>query len=214
MSLWCFPSSFSSIQLTVWRCCWRISRCGGHLGYLNGRILAILNLWISMSLRCLPSSFGSIQLTVWEEMSFEEFQNGHGGHLGYPNRTILAILNLYVAPMLPIKFRLNLTYGLGDVVWRISRWPTWWPSWIQEWNDFRNSESRCHCDASHKVFSSIRLTVWEEMPFEEFEDGRHGSHLEYRNGTISAILNLHVAQCLPLSFSSIQLIVLEERLKM
>ena len=44
-------------------------------------------------------------------------------HLGYLNRTILTILNFYVAPMPPIKFRLNLIYGLGDVVWRISRWP-------------------------------------------------------------------------------------------
>ena len=32
---------------------------------------------------------------VWEEMSFEEFQDGHhGGHLGYLNGRILAILNL------------------------------------------------------------------------------------------------------------------------
>ena len=71
-----------------------------------------------MLLRCLLSSFGSIQPTVWEEMSFEEFQDGrHGGHLGYQNGTILAILNLYNAPMTPIKFGLNLTYGLGgDVV--------------------------------------------------------------------------------------------------
>ena len=39
----------------------------------------------------------------------------------------LAILNLYVTQMPPIKFWLNLTYCLEDVVWRISRW---WPSWI------------------------------------------------------------------------------------
>ena len=32
------------------------------------------------------------------------------------------------------------------------------------------------------------------MPFEEFQDGCHGGHLEFRNGTILAILNLHVAQ--------------------
>ena len=33
------------------------------------------------------------------------------------NGTILAILNLYVTPMPPIKFQLNLTFGLGgDVV--------------------------------------------------------------------------------------------------
>ena len=59
-----------------------------------------------------------------EELSFEEFQDGNrGGHLGYRNGMILAILNLYVTVMPPISF------------------------------------------------GSIRLTVWEEMPFEEFQDG-------------------------------------------
>ena len=47
-------------------------------------------------------------------MSFEEFQDG--GHLVYRNGTILAILNLYVARIPPIKFWLNQTYGLEDVV--------------------------------------------------------------------------------------------------
>ena len=104
----------------------------------------------SLSLRCFPSNFGTIQLTVWE-MSFEEF---HGGRLGYRNGTILAILNLYVAPMPPIKFRLNPTYGFGgDVVKRLSRWPPWRPSWIPERNDFSNSESLCCSDASHRVLA-------------------------------------------------------------
>ena len=50
-------------------------------------------------------------------MSLEEFQDGrHGGDLGYRNETILTILNLYNAPMPPIKFLLNLTYGLGEDV--------------------------------------------------------------------------------------------------
>ena len=178
-------------------------------------------------------------------MSFEEFQDGRrGGHLGYWNRTILAILNLYVVPMPPIKFQLNLTYGFeGNVIWRISRWP---PSWISEWNGFSNSESPCHCDASHQVlaqsdlqfgrchlknfkmaaivassdigmerfsnseslslycfplsFSSIRLTVWEEMSFKEFQDGCHGGHLGHRNRMILTILNLHIATMPPTKF--------------
>ena len=47
-------------------------------------------------------------------MSFEGFQDSHhGSYLGYQNGIILAILNLYNAPIPPIKFRLNLTYGLG-----------------------------------------------------------------------------------------------------
>ena len=39
---------------------------------------------ISMLPKCLPSSFGSIRVTIWEQMSFEDFKDGHcGGHLGY-----------------------------------------------------------------------------------------------------------------------------------
>ena len=72
-------------------------------------------------------------------MSFEEIQDGRHR---YWNGTSLAILNLYVAPMFPIKFRLNLTYGFGgDIVGRISRWPPWRPSWISERNNFSNSKS-------------------------------------------------------------------------
>ena len=39
-------------------------------------------------------------------------------------------------------------------------------------------------------FRSIQLNVWDEMSFEEFQDG---GHLGYQNGTILAILNLYVA---------------------
>ena len=46
---------------------------------------------------------------VLEEMSFDEFQDGH--HLGFWNKTISEILHRYAAPMPPIKFHLNPTYG-------------------------------------------------------------------------------------------------------
>ena len=85
--------------------------------------------------------------------------------------------------MTPIKFRLNLTYGLGDVVGRISRWPQWRPSWILE------PESLCHCVDSHQVLAQSHLQFGRFF-FEEFQDGHHGGHLGYRNGTILAILNL------------------------
>ena len=60
--------------------------------------------------------------------------------------------------MLPIKFRVNLTYGLGgDVVWKISRRSPWRPSWISERDDFSNSKSLCHSDASHQVSAQSNL---------------------------------------------------------
>ena len=75
----------------------------------------------------------------------------------------------------------------------------WRSSWISEQNDFSNFESLCHCDVSHEVLAHSDM-VWEEMWFEEFQDGHHGSHLGYRNGTISAILNLHVTVMPPIKF--------------
>ena len=160
-----------------------------------------------MSLRCLPS-FGSIRLMVWEELSLEEFYDDrHGGHLEDPSRTILAILNLYVTRMPPIKFQLCLTYCLGgDVVWSISRWPPWQLSWISEWNDFSNSESLCHCGASHQVFAQSNM-VWEKMLYEEFQDG-------IGTERFSEFWLSKLPQCLPVSFNSIQLMILEEMSKM
>ena len=38
------------------------------------------------------------------------------------------------------------------------------------------------------------------MSFEEFQAGRHGSHLGYWNRSILAILNLYVAQMPPVKF--------------
>ena len=42
--------------------------------------------------------------------------------------------------------------------------------------------------------------VWEEMLFEEFQDGRHGGHLGYLNRRILAILNLCVTVMTPIKF--------------
>ena len=52
--------------------------------------------------------------------------------------------------------------------------------------------------------------VLEEMSSEEFQDGRHGGHLGYRNGMTLPILNLCLTVMLPLSFSSIGLTAWEK----
>ena len=78
---------------------------------------------------------------------------------------------------------------------RFSRWPPRRPFCIAKRNDFSNSESLCRSDASHQ-----QLMVWEEMSFEEFQDGRHDGHLEYQNGTILAILNFYASPMPPIKF--------------
>ena len=93
------------------------------------------------------------------------------------------ILNLYVAPMSPIKFQLNLTYGLGgDVICRISRWPPW-QSWMSDWNDFSNSESLCHCDASHQLLAQSDLRF-----------GRRRRLKNFKMAAVVAILDIRTEQ--------------------
>ena len=122
-------------------------RNGCHLGYLNGTILAILNLRVTVML---PIKFLLNPTFGLGGILFEEFQDG--GHLGYLKGTILAILNLYVAAMPPIKFRLNLTW------------------------------------------------FWRRYRSKNFKMAALASHLGFRIGTILAILNLCVTVMFPIKF--------------
>ena len=142
--------------------------------------LAIRNLHVApMPPTVLPfrSRYGSKIVAAFLDIGTEQFNNS----------------NLYFALMLPIKFLLSPTYGLGggvvDVVRRISRWPLWQPPWILELNDFSNSESSCLPPS----FGLIWLTIPEQLLFEDFQDIHYGGHLRYRKETILAILNLYVA---------------------
>ena len=83
--------------------------------------------------------------------------------------------------MLPIKFRLNLTYNLGDVVYRFLRWR---PSCIKEWNNLSNSESLCRSDASHQVSAQSDLYKID------FRDSGQGGHIGFPIRTILAIFDL------------------------
>ena len=119
-----------------------------------------------------------LRLAIQNLMLFKEFQYcRHGRHLEYWNWMILAILNLQVTSMPPIKFRLSLTYGLvGDMVWRISRWPPWQP--LAYWNGTISTiliSITTQCLPSS--LSSSRFTIRERMWFEDFYDGNHSGHL-------------------------------------
>ena len=179
--MWWFPSSFGSIQLKVWEEMsfeeFQYGHHGGHLGYQNVIILAILNLcvtvmppikfrlnqtyglggdavwrisrwlpwppaWISewndfsnseYLCHCDASHpvFALSDLWFWDEMSSEEFQDGHH-----------AIL-------------------------------------ISEQNNFSNSEPLCHCDASHQVLAQSDLRF-----------GRRCRLKNFKMATMAAILDI------------------------
>ena len=84
-------------------------RRGGHLGYRNGTILAILNLCVTVMLpiKCWLNPTYSLEGDVVSRI------------LRWPpwiaERNNLAILNFYAAPMPPIKFRLNLNMVLEEI---------------------------------------------------------------------------------------------------
>ena len=166
------PSKFSSIRLTVrnrWWPSWILERNE----FSNPNSLSHPNAY--------QSSLGSIRLTVREQTWFENFQDGHcGGHLGYRNGMNLAILNLYVAPMPPIKFQLNLTYSLGDVVWRFSKWPKWRPSWTSEWNNFSNSKHPYGPNAIHQVLAQSDLGFRSRYGLKIFKIVAHATILDSR----------------------------------
>ena len=65
-----------------------------------------------------------------------------------------------------------------------------------ERNNFSNSESLCHCDASHQVSAQADFRFGRCC----LKNFKMASHLGYRNGTILAILNLHVATMPPNKF--------------
>ena len=173
-------------------------------------------------------------------------------------RTILAILDLCAAPMPSIKFKLNLTYGLGgDVIWRISRWrpsciserndfsnseslcrsdtsyqvlaqSDLWsgrcrlknfkmarqPSWISEQNDFSNSEPLCHSDASHQVSAQSDLQFGRRCRLKNFKMAAITAILDIRMEWFYQFWISMLPQCLLLSFSSNQLMILKEMSKM
>ena len=69
-----------------------------------------------------------------------------------------------------IKALPKRTYGLEDVVWRISRWLfSAWPFLISEWDYFSYSESQCCLTHPIKFLLDTIYTGWK-MLFEEYQD--------------------------------------------
>ena len=133
-------------------------------------------------------------------MSFEELQDGHhGSHLECRNGTNLAVLNFNDSRMPPTKFQLNLTYRLGaDVVSRFSSWLPWRPSWILKRNEFGNSKSQCHPNASHHVCNLTYHSIADAVRTFSRWPPQQPSWISERN--VFNNLNLYVAPMPPIKF--------------
>ena len=93
---------------------------------------------------------------------------------------ILAIFDLQVTQMLPTKFRVNWPFSSGEEAKnRFSRWLPWRPSWFYDRHDFSYfliyKSPRCFLPS----LESTGLSVQEKKRKIDFQDGRHGGHLEF-----------------------------------
>ena len=103
--------------------------------------------------------------------------------------------------MPPTKFWLNATYHSGaDDVWRFSRWPTNGGHIRYQTRIILAFWISMSLPCLPSSLCSIHIKVWEEMSFEEFQDGPHGGHLRCWNGMNLVLLNLHVSPMPPSKF--------------
>ena len=127
--------------------------------------------------QCLPQSFSSIQLTIWEQMSFQDFQDGHhGGHPGYWNETNLAIFNLQVTQCLQTSF--------GSIRLTI-REQTWF-------EDFQDGHCGSHLRYQKGMILAILNLYDAPMPpiVSTQSDLRFGRRCDLKNFNMTAILEI------------------------
>ena len=180
---------------------------GCHLGYGNGRILAILNLCVTVMP---PIKFW---LNPTYSLGGDVLWRISRWPLGYLNRMILAILNLCLTVMPPIKFQLNRTWFGKRCHLKNFKMAAMAAILDSEWNDFSNSESLCHCNASHQVSAQSDLRFGRRCHLKYFKMATMAAILDIGTEPIYQFWISMLPQCLPLSFTSIRLTVQEEMSK-
>ena len=118
----------------------------------------------------------------------------YGDHLGYRNKRNLAILNLLVALMPHIRFQLNQTFGyVADKNFKMA---TMEASHHLGYQD-ETILAFVNLHIAPILFMKFRFNptfcLGGDVNFEEFQDDRHGGHLEYQDVTILSILTLNAA---------------------
>ena len=196
MLLQYLPLSLGSIQLTIWEEIlledFQYGRCG-CLGYRNEMILAILNLYVSrmpFTKFQLNPTYDLVGDVVWIISrwprwrpswisEWSEFSTSESLCRSDAFHQISAQPNLLLWRRYHLK---NFKMAILDI--GTERFCQIWVS-MSLW-----------CLPSS--YSSIRLTVWKEILFEQFQNDRRGGHLGYRNGTILAIQNLFITAMPPI----------------
>ena len=93
--------------------------------------------------------------------------------------------------MLPTKFQVNWPFSSGEEAKnRFSRWLPWRPSWISGWHNFSFFLICKSPKCLLRSLESIGLSVQEQKPNIDFQDGDHGGHLAFLIRTILAIFDL------------------------
>ena len=168
---------------------------GGHLVYLNGMILAILNLCVTVMLPIkfwLNPTLGFWGDVVWRIsrwppwrpswiLEWNNLSNSESHCRSDASHKVSAQSDLWLWRRYHLKnFKMAAVAAILDI--GTEQFSQFWIS-VSLW-----------CFPSS--FGSIQLMVWE-MSFEEFQDGRHG----YWNGTSETflvILNIYVAPMSPM----------------
>ena len=141
---------------------------GGRLGYQNGTILAILNLCLTVMHPIkfqLNRTYGLGGDVVWRISRWRpswisepnDFSNSESLCLCDASHQVLTQSNLRFGRRCCLK---NFKMAIMAAVLDIRTEEFQWPSLILERNNFSNSESLCHLDASHQVLTQSDLPSW------------------------------------------------------
>ena len=171
-SLRCLPSSFNSIQFTVWKKMlfeeFQDGHRGSHLGYRTGRILAIPNFYVPP---ILPIKFQLNPTYTLGGLLFKEFQAILDiGTQWFINSKSLCHSNAFYQ----VLTQSNLLFWKRchlKIFKMATVWPLWQPPWILERNEFSNSESQCSHNASHQNSAQSDI-ILETSKMWKANDGR------------------------------------------
>ena len=130
-----------------------------------------------MSCKRLQLGFSLIQPTVWEQMSFKDFQDGHHSWILEQNEFRNSKAPCHPNTSHQVWAQSNLPFGIRHGLKIFKMATVILDIRAEQFQQFRISMLLQCLPLS---FSSIRLKVWEEMSFEDHQDGRTTAFLDIK----------------------------------